>query len=106
MLSVVQTLPSLESTFKKLHNIVGLPSYCCVPCLIIDYYAKSTLKNIYILKHQVTSYYRGSNISFFKSLRTGINDSTRSKAMRVILFIVLCKVLRLINNSRGKEVKQ
>lgn len=57
-------------------------------------------------KHQKTSYYRGSNISFLKLLRLQVNDSTRSKAVRVILFMVLWEALRLVNDSPEKEVKQ
>lgn len=93
--------------FYKLLNKVGLTSYCCVPCSIFDNYEKTTLKKYIILKHQITSLsYRGSNILFVKSLRTRVNDSTRSETVRVILFTVMWKVLRFVNNSTAEEMKQ
>lgn len=57
-------------------------------------------------KYQIISYYRISNISFLTLLRIRVNDSTRSKAVRVILLMVLWKALRLVNGSTEKEVKQ
>lgn len=93
--------------FYNLLNKVGLASYCCVPCSIIDNYAKGTLKKYRILKHQIKSLScRGPNILFLKSLRTSVNDSTKSKTVRAILFTVLWKALRFVNNSTGDKMKQ
>jgi len=60
-----------------------------------------------MLEYQTTSVSCTSpNVLFLKSLRTRLNDSARSKTVRVILFMVLWKALRFINNSAREELKQ